>query len=47
MRDTALDLEGQRRVWESGLDTMAAIHRVDRRATGLDWIADVTPAGGA
>ena len=40
----ALDPEGQRRVWESGLDTMAAIHRVDRTAAGLDWIADVDPA---
>ena len=26
----ALDEAGQRRVWESGLDTMAAIHRLDR-----------------
>ena len=28
----ALDEAGQRRVWESGLDTMAAIHRLDRAA---------------
>ena len=40
---TALDDAGQRRVWESGLDTMAAIHRLDRAAIGLDWIPDVTP----
>ncbi len=39
----ALDGAGQRRVWESGLDTMAAIHRLDRGAVGLDWIEDVTP----
>jgi aminoglycoside phosphotransferase (APT) family kinase protein len=41
---TELDEAGQRRVWESGLDTMAAIHRLDRAAVGLDWIADVAPA---
>ena len=40
----ALPPEGQRRVWESGLDTMARIHQLDRDAVGLDWIADVTPA---
>lgn len=40
----ALDEAAQRRVWESGLDTMAAIHRLDRRAVGLGWIADVSPA---
>ena len=39
----ALDEAGQRRVWESGLDTMAAIHRLDRAAVGLGWIGDVTP----
>lgn len=39
----ALDDAGQRRVWESGLDTMAAIHRLDRAAIGLDWIQDVAP----
>jgi aminoglycoside phosphotransferase (APT) family kinase protein len=41
---TELDAAGQRRVWESGLDTMAAIHRLDRTALGLDWIPDVSPA---
>lgn len=41
---TELDEAGQRRVWESGLDTMAAIHRIDRAAIGLGWIADVSPA---
>ncbi len=40
----ALDDAGQRRVWESGLDTMAAIHRLDRAAVGLGWISDVSPA---
>jgi aminoglycoside phosphotransferase (APT) family kinase protein len=39
----ALDPARQRRVWESGLDAMAAIHRLDRRAVGLEWIADVSP----
>jgi len=39
----ALDHAGQRRVWESGIDTMAAIHRLDRAAIGLEWIADVSP----
>jgi aminoglycoside phosphotransferase (APT) family kinase protein len=41
---TELDEAGQRRVWESGLDTMAAIHRLDRPAIGLDWIKDVSPS---
>jgi aminoglycoside phosphotransferase (APT) family kinase protein len=36
--------DGQRRVWESGLDTMGRIHRLNRTAIGLDWIADVSPA---
>ena len=40
----ALDEAGQRRVWESGLDTMAAIHRLDADALGLDWLHPVTPA---
>jgi aminoglycoside phosphotransferase (APT) family kinase protein len=40
----ALDEARQRRVWESGLDAMAAIHRLDRPAVGLGWIADVDPA---
>lgn len=40
----ALDAAGRRRVWESGLDTMAAIHRLDRATIGLDWITDVAPA---
>jgi aminoglycoside phosphotransferase (APT) family kinase protein len=41
---TALDEAGQRRVWESGLDTMAAIHRLDVPSLGLDWLHPVTPA---
>lgn len=40
----ALDPPARRRVWESGLDTMAAIHRLDRKAVGLGWIPAVTPA---
>lgn len=40
---TALDEAGQRRVWESGLDTMAAIHRLNVPALGLDWLHPVTP----
>ena len=31
----------QRRVWESGIDTMARIHQLDRAALGLGWIGDV------
>ncbi len=38
-----LDDAGQCRVWESGIDTMGAIHRLDRAAIGLDWIEPVTP----
>jgi aminoglycoside phosphotransferase (APT) family kinase protein len=40
----ALDEAGQRRVWESGLDTMAAIHRLDASSLGLDWLHPVSPA---
>lgn len=40
----ALSEEGRERVWMSGIDTMAAVHRLDRRGTGLDWIAAPTPA---
>jgi aminoglycoside phosphotransferase (APT) family kinase protein len=39
-----LDEAGQRRVWNSGLDTMAAIHRLDATGLGLDWLHPVTPA---
>jgi len=39
----ALTPDRQRRVWESGLDTMARIHRLDRAALGLEAIGDVTP----
>lgn len=38
-----LSADAQRRVWESGLDTMARIHQLDRAAIGLDWIEPVTP----
>jgi len=40
----ALSPDAQRRVWESGLDTMARIHQLDRSALGLEWIKDVSPA---
>ncbi len=38
-----LDDAGQCRVWESGLDTMAAIHRLDASELGLDWLCPVAP----
>lgn len=40
---TALAPEAQRRVWESGIDTMGRIHRLDRRALGLTSIDPVDP----
>jgi aminoglycoside phosphotransferase (APT) family kinase protein len=40
----ALSEEQRATVWMSGLDTMAAIHRVDRVAAGLEWIPAPTPA---
>jgi aminoglycoside phosphotransferase (APT) family kinase protein len=40
----ALTEEQRTTVWMSGLDTMAAIHRVDRAAAGLEWISVPTPA---
>ncbi len=40
----ALPPERQRRVWESGLDAMAAVHRLDREGVGLGWIQIVEPA---
>lgn len=40
----ALDESGRARVWTSGLDAMAAIHRLEWRALGLDWLAPKTPA---
>ena len=33
----------QESVWCSGLDVMAAIHRLDRERIGLGWIAPATP----
>ncbi|MFL6205818.1 MAG: phosphotransferase family protein [Acidimicrobiales bacterium] len=39
----ALSPDAQRRVWDSGLDAMARIHRLDRVAVGLQWIEDVSP----
>ncbi len=35
---------GRARMWTAATDTMAAIHRLDRTAIGLDWIVDVAPA---
>jgi aminoglycoside phosphotransferase (APT) family kinase protein len=40
----ALDEAQRATVWTSGLDTMAAIHRIDRVALGLDWIPVPAPA---
>ncbi len=31
-------------VWTSGIEAMAAVHRVDRHAAGLEWIPARTPA---
>jgi aminoglycoside phosphotransferase (APT) family kinase protein len=38
-----LDEAGRRRLWEDGIDTMAAVHALDRSGIGLDAIAPVTP----
>lgn len=35
---TALTPDDRRRMWDAGLDAMAAVHRVDRVAAGLEWI---------
>jgi aminoglycoside phosphotransferase (APT) family kinase protein len=32
--------EQQERMWWSGIDAMAAVHRTDWRAAGLDWLGD-------
>ena len=40
----ALDPAAQGRVWDNGIDAMAAIHRLDRPASGLGWIEPVTPS---
>jgi aminoglycoside phosphotransferase (APT) family kinase protein len=40
----ALTDEQRRTVWNSGLDTMGAIHRLDREGIGLGAIAPRTPA---
>lgn len=41
---TALDDAARTTLWMSGIDTMAAIHRIDRAATDLTWIPAPTPA---
>lgn len=41
---TELSEAARSRLWMSGIDTMAAIHRVDRAASGLGWISVPTPA---
>jgi aminoglycoside phosphotransferase (APT) family kinase protein len=40
----ALSEDERAAVWTSGLDTMAAIHRLDRVGLGLDWIPVPTPS---
>ena len=40
----ALDPGSQAKVWEAGIDAMAAVHRVDRGATGLGWVAARSPS---
>jgi aminoglycoside phosphotransferase (APT) family kinase protein len=40
----ALDEGARAAVWTAGIDTMAAIHRLDHRAAGLGWIESRTPA---
>ena len=32
--------EQQERMWWSGIDALAAVHRTDWRALGLDWLSD-------
>jgi aminoglycoside phosphotransferase (APT) family kinase protein len=39
-----LSPDQQRRVWDSGIATMARVHQLDRAALGLEWIKDVSPA---
>ena len=41
---TALDHASQARVWEAGLDAMAAVHRVDRAGSQLAWVTPRSPA---
>ena len=31
--------EQQERMWWSGIDALAAVHRTDWRATGLEWLS--------
>jgi aminoglycoside phosphotransferase (APT) family kinase protein len=38
-----LSPEHRGRIWTNGIDTMAAVHRIDREAVGLGAIAPVTP----
>ena len=35
--------EQQERMWWSGIDALAAVHRTDWRAAGLEWLS--TPPG--
>ena len=39
----ALPPDAQRAVWDSGIDTMARVHRLDRDAVGLGWLPIVEP----
>lgn len=41
---TALSETQRATMWMTGIDTMAAVHRVDRLAAGLGWIPVPTPA---
>ena len=40
----ALPPAGRAALWHSGIDAMAAVHRVDRAKAGLDWIVPRSPA---
>ena len=35
--------EQQERMWWSGIEALAAVHRTDWRAAGLDWLGDPEP----
>lgn len=39
----ALSEDARATVWNSGIDTMAALHRLDPSVVGLDWITPRTP----
>ena len=39
----ALAPEQRATLWLDGIDTMAAVHRIDRKGAGLEWIEPVAP----